>query len=245
MKVRSKLALMAVLVGIFSLNARATVPGDKRTILTSGDKVYTIHYQLGQSTVLYLGVRPDTVICGNKNYFNIEKLKEAVTIQPLSSVSTNLTIMTEGRRYLFYLTPAAGVKSDGFVDVRWIPSNQLLELKSLQKSESVLDLSVNLEIAKGLKLTIVRLIRQDKRTILDLALMNDSSQATTSRSIEANIFEGKTPLRQILTWEEDSAAPSATIKGRIILLSDTKRPLVLVVKYSGRTFKTQLKVNPH
>jgi hypothetical protein len=65
------LALMSFFIPILTM---AATPGNKRTILTSGDKVYTVHYQLGQSTILYFGEKPETVICGNRNYFQIEKI---------------------------------------------------------------------------------------------------------------------------------------------------------------------------
>src|SRR5580704_10180928 len=121
MKMQSSAYAMLALISMLLI---AASPGDKRTILTSGEKVHTIHYQLGQSTVLYFGMKPDTVICGNKNYFNIEKIKEGLTIQPLSNFSTNLTVLTQGKRFLFFLTPAKGGDADTFIDVRLGPETE-------------------------------------------------------------------------------------------------------------------------
>jgi hypothetical protein len=117
MKARSSI-LMALVFSSFC--AMATIPGNKRTIFTSGEKVYPIRYQLGQSTVIDLGSKPEVVICGNKNYFNIEKLKTGITIQPLAQYSTNLTVLSGQKRFLFYLTPAGSLNPDGFVDVKWV-----------------------------------------------------------------------------------------------------------------------------
>ena len=108
---RSSLFCLVIIGCLAAVSVNAGV-GEKRTILTSGEKVHTIRYQLGQSTVLYFGLKPETVICGNKNYFHIDKIKEGITIQAGSNFSTNLTVLSQGRRYLFYLTPAGGAKPD-------------------------------------------------------------------------------------------------------------------------------------
>jgi hypothetical protein len=84
MKAQSKIIGIFVTLVFASHFSWAITPGNKRTIYTSGDKVFPIYYQLGQSTILYFGVKPEVVICGNKNYFNIEKLKEGITSQPLA-----------------------------------------------------------------------------------------------------------------------------------------------------------------
>lgn len=237
---------MVGLVALVCLEAYGAIPGDKRTILTSGEKVYTIHYQLGQSTVLYFGLRPETVICGNKNYFNIEKIKDGITIQPLSSLSTNLTIMTQGRRYLFFLTPANGAKPDGFIEVRWVPSSQVRPIKPLasQGSALVRELSQKTKIANQLEIAVVRekSLKVDDRRIFEIELKNLGSNTFKTNSIEVVAASGGRPLeRQVLTWEAEELKGKTSIKGRVIIKGYQSKSLSLVIGFQGRSTKILIK----
>lgn len=247
---RSKIPL---LVGIFSLVgqiATAVTAGDKRTIFTSGEKVYPIHYQLGQSTVLYFGLRPETVICGNKNYFNIEKIKDAVTIQPLSSFSTNLTVIIGSRRYLFFLTPASGAKPDGFVEVRWIPADQASQIKNptVTNGEVAREINQNMQVGGDIELRV----RQEKsldsgrRRIFELELKSKSKNSVPVRSIEVVAFKNNTPLeRQIVIWEKDELVPQAILKGRLIISGYSEKLLIIAAGFRGKSAKLVLKAGKH
>lgn len=231
---------------LVSFEASAAVPpGDKRTILTSGEKVYSIHYQLGQSTILFFGLRPETVICGNKNYFNIEKIKEGITIQPLSNFSTNLTVLAQGKRYLFFLTPASG-KPDGFVEVKWIPPDQARSVKGLAKhdGEVVRDLGQRTKIGNSVEFSILRekVLDKGKRRIFEVELQN-----LGGKSIPANLFEvvasiGGVPLaRQVVIWEGDDLREKSKLRGRVIVSGHDGKRLSLVIGYLGRSTKLVIK----
>ena len=245
MKVRSSFGL-AGLLALFALSVSAAIPGDKRTILTSGEKVYTIHYQLGQSTVLYFGLRPETVICGNKNYFNIEKLKDSITIQPLSNFSTNLTIMAQGRRYLFFLTPASGTRPDGFVEVKWVPANQVRAIKPLASlgSAVVRELAQRAKVGGPLEMTIVRekSSKTDNRRIFELELKNLGSGTVGTNTVEVVAAINGHPLdRQVLAWESEELKSTGSVKGRVIVTGYPEKSLSLVVGYQGKSTKMIVK----
>lgn len=246
MKPRSKLVVFVGLLMLGSFEASAAVPpSDKRTILTSGEKVYPIRYQLGQSTVLFFGLRPETVICGNKNYFNIEKIKEGITIQPLSNFSTNLTVMAQGRRYLFFLTPASG-KPDGFVEVKWVPPGQARSVKTLAKTESevVRELGQKTKIGNTVEFSILRekVLDKGKRRIFEVELANLGGKSIPSNQFEVVASLGGVPLaRQVVVWEGDDLKGKGKLRGRVIVSEHDGKSLSLVIGHLGRSTKLVIK----
>lgn len=238
--------LMALLFSVLSI---AAVPRDKRTILTSGDKVYTIHYQLGQSTVLYFGMKPETVICGNKNYFVIEKIKEGVTIQPLGNFATNLTVMSQGKRFLFYLTPAKGGAFDTFIDVRWIPEQEARNVTGLgaQAKETVRELFSRAYLG-AIEVRLKREIRIDsaKRSILEFEVKNSGKETVKTTGVETVLLKSTQPLsHQVSVFEQDELKPRASVRGRVIVTGSDLKGTALVVSRLGKTAKLQLSGGSH
>lgn len=239
---RSSFLVVGLACCLFGNLARSAPPGEKRTILTSGEKVYTLYYQLGQSTVVYFGVRPETVICGNKNYFNIEKLKDGITIQPLSNFSTNLTVMTQGRRYLFFLTPVNSGRPDGFVEVKWVPSTQIRPVKPLASLGSAVskDIGQKVKLAADLELLVVseKNSKTDNRRIFEMELRNQGGKPIKTNGVEVVAAINGHPLdRQVLAWETDELKSKSTVKGRVIINGHLGKSLSLVVGYQGRSVK--------
>jgi len=243
-------ALFLAVVLSIGFEASANQPGEKRTILTGGDKVHTIRFQLGQSTVIYLGFKPETVICGNKNYFNIEKIKEGITVQPLTNFSTNLTILNAGRRYLFYLTPASGQKPDGFVDVKWVSQAEALPVERLSSSviTRVVELNQKVKLGKDIELVTTRekITDGSKRHIFELELRNNSSKVIQTLSLDVFAMNGKQAMpNQTTVWELEAVQPKKVLKGRIILNEVKFKTLDLIVRYQGHDTRLTLKGAVH
>lgn len=246
MKARSKLWGFVGLLILVSVEASATVPpGDKRTILTSGEKVYPIQYRLGTSTILYFGLRPETVICGNKNYFNIEKIKEGITIQPLSNFSTNLTVLAQGRRYLFFLTPASG-RPDGFVEVKWVPPGQARSVKALAKhdGEVARELGQKTKIGTAVEFSVLRekVLDKGKRRIFEVEMKNLGGKVIPANQFEVVASIAGVPLaRQVVVWEGDDLKEKGKLRGRVIVSEHNGKSLSLVVGYLGKSTKLVIK----
>ena len=244
---RSKAILVGMALALASVSANAGVSGEKRTILTSGEKVHAVRYQLGQSTLLYFGFKPETVICGNKNYFNIEKIKDGITVQPLSNFSTNLTVINGARKYLFFLTPSGGVRPDGFVDVRWVPPSSAKPVRSVTNrvSETVREIGQKIKLRSDAELTVLqeKTTNGGKRRIFELELKNLSRKAISTREVEVLAVRGITPLEsQATVWEEDQVGPRKTLRGRVIASTDAARVLLgLVVGFRGSNTKIQVR----
>lgn len=240
---------MALGLSFFIVNANALEPGDKRTILTSGEKVFTIHYQLGQSTILYLGFKPDTVICGNKNYFNIEKIKEGLTIQSLGNFSTNLTVLNQNRRYLFYLTPGRNGQIDTFIDVRWVPDIEAHPVvKNLSASRNtVRELAQKLNVGV-LDIQLKRLIEVGipKRSIVEFTVKNNSKAEVNTSEIELIMLTNHQPIgHQVQVFDEEVLKPLSSSQGRIIVTNAELKGASLIFSYLGKSTKFQLKGGSH
>lgn len=235
---RSRFYLLAAIVLLGCFQSYALV-GEKRTILTSGEKVHTIRYQLGQSTVLYFGMKPETVICGNKNYFHIDKIKEGITIQAGSNFSTNLTVLSQGRRFLFYLTPANGAKPDTFVEVRWIPPQEAKRLltSTAGSKQIVKELKGHLRM-KALDISLVRQITASdtKRTILEFEVKNSGKDLMKTSNIQIELQKSGRPIpRQVALFELEELKPNANSKGRVIVTGSVLKGSAIKVKYQGIT----------
>ncbi len=242
---RSRAFWLVVSLGIISSIAGAAQPGNKRTILTSGEKVFPIRYQLGSSTVLYFGAKPETVICGNRNYFNIEKIKDAITIQPLSNFSTNLMVISGNRRYLFYLIPASGSIPDGFVEVKWIPEGLGRPIRlATKEGDSIKELGQKMNLAEQVELVILqeRTSSSLKKKIIEVELRNKSGRSISTNALEIIASRAGKPLeRQLTVWEKEDAAPRKAVPGRIILPVESGAALRLSVGFRGRTVNLILK----
>lgn len=239
-KVRSNIILLAVFV-LCGFRAQAGVPANKRTILTSGDAVHQVRYQLGQSTLLFFGFKPETVLCGNKNYFNIEKFKDGITVQPLSNFSTNLTVIDGGRRFLFYLVPSGSNAPDGFVDVKWIAPQEVQALPSSTGSSMVVkDLKQSAKLAGDVELRLLQAksVRDSGRTILEFTIKNLRKQKVVLADVELVIFSAKLPSPgQVTVWEKEEVRPGETVTGRSIFNAKNAKEVNLVIGYKQKTTK--------
>ena len=242
MKARSKFVAVLGILMLLLIAAKASEPpGDKRTILTSGEKVYPIRYQLGQSTVLFFGLRPETIICGNKNYFNIEKIKDGLTIQPLAAFSTNLTVLAQGRRYLFFLTPVT-VNPDGFVEVKWVPPSQARFVKTLatHETEVIREISQKAKVSDLIEFTVLRekTLDKGKRRIFEIEMNNLGGKSISSNAFEIVASLGGVPLdRQVVVWEGDDLKEKTKLKGRVIVSGHEGKALSLVIGFQGKSTK--------
>jgi hypothetical protein len=248
--VRSKpiLAALGVYVSAFAL-AFAGVPASKRTILTSGESVHSVRFQLGQSTLLYFGFKPETVLCGNKNYFNIEKFKDGITIQPLSNFSTNLTVIDGQRRFLFYLVPSGANAPDGFIDVKWVNPTDARPVKPSNTTNEVvrpLGQAVNLASDLELRLTSQKSFPPSTRQIVELNIRNLTNRKIRMSEIEVLALDEKLPSPgQVTIWEKDLLKPHEGISGRTIFNSKPGKQLNLAVGYKQKTIKVLLSKGRH
>ena len=186
-------------------------------------------------------MKPETVICGNKNYFHIDKIKEGITIQGVSNQSTNLTVLSQGKHYLFYLTPANGGRPDTFVDVRWVPESEAQPVSSEKAKQVVRELSGHLSLgAIDLRLLQEITIESAKRSILEFELKNTGKTPLKVSDVEIQGLKGKHALsHQVSVIEIDEVKPGGLSRGRLIVTGERLNGAALVIKYQGKTGKLQ------
>jgi len=237
---------VAFVAALCANSAGAAEVGGKRTILTAGEKVHPIRFRLGQSTILYLGFKPETVICGNKNYFNIEKIKEGITIQPLANFATNLSILDKDRRYLFYLTPAGFSGVDAFVDVRWVPESEMLPVERLEtaKVTQVREINSRVQVTREIELVVLRqkAVQGSPRRIFELELRNQSRAPLKTESLALIAMTGRTAIvGQVLVWEKDDLSAGSKMLGRLVFPKPLpSTALDLVVRYHGKDIVSRI-----
>lgn len=107
--------LILLIVCFFSSQAIAKV----RTIEMDSNDMKVITLAMGRSTVLQFADSPKKIVSGNSNYFNIEFTGNDVTIQPLSTVTSNLFIYSGHRRFGFILRVCRCNTYDDLVKIYW------------------------------------------------------------------------------------------------------------------------------
>ena len=111
--------LSVVLLLTFSISS-ISYAGRVRTLKMNDKKMERVNLSLGKSTVLrFKSGRPQKIVVGNKNYYQIEFIGNDVTIQPLAVIPTNLFVYTEYQVYGFLLTTKKFGFYDDLVNVKW------------------------------------------------------------------------------------------------------------------------------
>ena len=90
---------------------------DIKTVNLSENEIYPLTLVLGKTTLLRFSEKPQKIIFGNKNYFNIENADRDVALQPLSRVSTNMFVYTEKQTFGFDVSVCESCRGDDFIKV--------------------------------------------------------------------------------------------------------------------------------
>jgi hypothetical protein len=78
----------------------------------------TVFIRPNYGTVINFPIKPDNVVLGGKNQFNVEYIKNDIVLTALTSnANTNLFVYLLGRRCGFQLT-ASQVKQDSLVKIQ-------------------------------------------------------------------------------------------------------------------------------
>ncbi len=204
-----------------------------REVDTNDHMMKVIHLTLGRSTVLSFQDKPVKVISGNSNYFNIEFIGNDLTIQPLSSVETNLFVYTERQsKYGFILRVGAVANYDDIVYIKWQSPLQVMTSRKKLKPQKVLQ-PFKISFNKELELNVMRFLRlgEMKTYLFDFDFLNMDKGKRSSSSVDIFVSRGNQRfLGQKIVWEKDEVETGKKIKGRLIFRVEQGQDFTLNVK---------------
>ena len=155
-------SLMTVLGLNFSASAIV------RTLEVDDKAMHPIWLKKGASSVIRFPEKPERVVVGNKNYFNIEFVGDDLAIQPQLDMITNLFVYGNRRVYGFILKPSPTLAYDDLVKVIWKPC-------PYQHKKP----SINLIAPQGVKVSFSKVFRIEVSGlyIADALIRNTSNKA--------------------------------------------------------------------
>ena len=111
--------VLKAILGLTLVLSNVLHAGGIREVYVNAKKMQTIYLKMGQSTVLRFREKPEKVVVGNSNYYNVEFINSDITLQPQEAVPTNLFVYGEYHTFGFNLKVNHGSRFDDLVEVRW------------------------------------------------------------------------------------------------------------------------------
>lgn len=132
-------------------------------------QIYPLMLALGKTTLLRFPEKPQRLIIGNKNYFNIESNDTDIALQPLAKVETNLFVYTSDQTFSFNLKVCENCSSDDFVKVQ----KKIIEVALPREAQKPRFKEMSLNVIQSfndfeLKITTIK--TQDRTLLIDYIL---------------------------------------------------------------------------
>ena len=220
-----------------------SLAGKVSLLKTNDEKVPTIHLKMGRSTVIRFREKPQKIVVGNQNYFNIEFIGNDVTIQPQAMVISNLFVYGKHRVYGFLLKVGGG-EYDDLVKVRWRSPSPLLRFKKKdQKTKAKLiegDIHLTLKDKLLLRVERIKQAKQNKKLyFMEILLKNISSKQIKTSSLKIFLTGGKGERLKVQSlFQDKSIHKGAIVKGRLLFHAKKAQDLFLYLGHEGRLAKT-------
>ena len=161
--------------------------------------------------------KPQKVVVGNQNYFNIEFIGKDVTLQPQAIVTSNLFVYTKNHTYGFLLKVGEHGGYDDLVKVEWrsLPLNFKTKRNPKAKSMPPRDIGLTLKGRLLLKLERVEKASTKGLYFMDLLLKNVSlaSIDTAGLTIFVTAKGKRLPFQSLI--QSKSIPKGAITRGRV------------------------------
>jgi hypothetical protein len=109
---------VAALLAFFTFSKAKAMPSAARILKCDENKMQIVFIKPNYGTVINFPIKPDNVVLGGKNQFNVEYIKNDIVLTALTSnANTNLFVYLLGRRCGFQLT-ASQAKHDSLIKIQ-------------------------------------------------------------------------------------------------------------------------------
>lgn len=236
--------------------------GQIRSLEINDSRMKPIYLKMGQSTVLRFNERPQKVVIGNQNYFNIEFIGNDVTLQPQELVTTNLFVYGKYHTYGFILKTSHGQRYDDLVKVRWKSETKAMRPHGMNRSQGggfksytseshsgdfPVSLGPKVRWKWGIEAQMIRVIRlrpglRSSLYLMDVAINNISNQSIKTLKIQVALTRKKSRFRRFdYVFESDEIPVNGSRRCRVVFHLNQMAPFTLHLKYRGKIKKIIIK----
>lgn len=204
---------------------------DIKTVNLSENEIYPLTLVLGKTTLLRFSEKPQKIIFGNKNYFNIENADRDVALQPLSRVSTNMFVYTEKQTFGFDVSVCESCRGDDFIKV-FTKSEKPQEVYQKIEVDEFIEKSFKKDLSiKDLKLSFQKV--KSKTDIVLIDFIATAKKPASSKTIKISMNDKDPPKMDVVF--EHATVGKEKVRGRIVVYQSPKRSFELSIQYLKQT----------
>ncbi len=189
-------------------------------------QIHPLNLALGKTTLLRFDEKPQRLIIGNKNYFNVESNDLDIALQPLQKVETNLFVYTSKQTYSFNIRVCDNCNNDDFVKIvpKAISQSNIVSVEPSRFKEKNLSLSCRF---KEFEIRMQK-IKIKERTIL-FDFLVDAKKPVNLSDIKIQI---RSSGKFLSDYQFAFAEKTKTLSlGRIHFSENPKKELAIVFSY--------------
>ncbi|MBY0386309.1 hypothetical protein K2X05_14220 [bacterium] len=200
---------------------------DIKTVNLREHEIYPLKLVLGKTTLLRFSEKPQKIIFGNKNYFNIENSDRDVAIQPLSQVATNMFVYTEKQTFGFDVSVCDQCLGDDFIKIftkshKNQDEYQTVEIEEFKEKSFKKDI-----VMKDLRFSFQKVKSKSELVLIDFVAY--AKKPVLAKTIKISLAK-KTSSNLEVVFESGSVNKEG-IKGRIAILQNPKKGFELSIQY--------------
>lgn len=196
---------------------------EAKIIQLSEHQIYPLMLALGKTTLLRFPEKPQKLIIGNKNYFNVENNDTDIALQPLAKVETNLFVYTSDQTFSFNIKVCETCTNDDFVNVQ----KKIFDVPSLKEEpfKRFKEMSLNLvQRFSDVELHFTKIKTKDNITLVDFVLSPKSNESFKIEELKLFVKNLKSEI---------AIKPHVDGKhqGRVLIQNTPKSDLILTIHY--------------
>ncbi|MBY0315634.1 MAG: hypothetical protein K2Q26_08950 [Bdellovibrionales bacterium] len=222
--------LLSILIS--SINAK-----EVSSVSLKPEQILSVTLGLGKTTLLRFDEKPQKVIIGNKNYFNLEASENDIALQPLGLSSTNLFVYLRDHTYSFILRACDHCAYDDFIIVKRKNENSQEIFLSDNSQSKGKRFSKKLILGKII-IELKSIFLKNGKYVIDFNLVN-----STKKDLRALDFCFELKGNDTKSIEKEFAFENFNLsqginRGRLVFGLKTKSDVELMANFDKRSAKT-------